>query len=196
MKRLVYILPLLLLVIPHSLTASEKKAMYVRCPQYAIKSAILMNKIYSSYERAKQLADSVYLSGYVYYYSSEQAYEKAGNLGINRSLNEKPPYNDTTLFYYLEATKVQEPRYKPDGVVTDSLRNPMLLCSSTDLLYSGAFVPLGDTIDVIIYQEYDDEGSALILEEDGQSVLCRFKCPFPIPQGTDTILLRKYIDRY
>ena len=194
MKRIFLVLPLLFAVLTNS-TASDKKALSVRCPQYAIKSAILMNKIYSSYERAKQLADSVYLSGYVYYYSSEQAYEKAGNLGIYRSLNEKPPYNDTTLFYYLEATKVQEPRYKPDGVVTDSLRNPMLLCSSTDLLYSCAFVPLGDTIDVIIYQEYDDEGSALILEEDGQSVLCRFICPFPIPQGTDTILLHKYIDR-
>ena len=117
-------------------------------------------------------------------------------MGIYRSLNEKPPYNDTTLFYYLEATEVQEPRYEPDGVVTDSLRNPILFCSTTDILYSGAFIPLGDTVDVIIYQEYDDEGTAMMLEEYGQRVLCRFKCPFPIPQGTDTILLRKYIDRY
>ena len=194
MKRIFLVLPLLFAVLTNS-TASDKKALSVRCPRYAIKSAVLQQKVYSSYKKAKQIADSVYLSGYIYYYSSEQAYENAGNLGIYRSLNEKPPYNDTTLFYYLEATKVQEPRYKPDGVITDSLRNPMLLCSSTDLLYSGAFVPLGDTIDVIIYQEYDDEGSALILEEDGQSVLCRFICPFPIPQGTDTILLHKYIDR-
>ena len=195
MKRFFLVLPLLFAVLNNS-TASDKKALSVRCPRYAIKSAVLQQKVYSSYKKAKQIADSVYLSGYIYYYSSEQAYENAGNLGIYRSLNEKPPYNDTTLFYYLEATEVQEPRYEPDGVVTDSLRNPILFCSTTDILYSGAFVPLGDSVDVIIYQEYDDEGTAMMLEEDGQRVLCRFKCPFPIPQGTDTILLRKYIDRY
>ncbi|MBQ7671477.1 MAG: hypothetical protein IJS49_00185 [Paludibacteraceae bacterium] len=195
MKRIFLVLPLLFAVLTNS-TASDKKALSVRCPRYAIKSAVLQQKVYSSYKKAKQIADSVYLSGYIYYYSSEQAYENAGNLGIYRSLNEKPPYNDTTLFYYLEATEVQEPRYEPDGVVTDSLRNPILFCSTTDILYSGAFVPLGDSVDVIIYQEYDDEGTAMMLEEDGQRVLCRFKCPFPIPQGTDTILLRKYIDRY
>lgn len=195
MKRIFLVLPLLFAVLNNS-TASDKKALSVRCPRYAIKSAVLQQKVYSSYKKAKQIADSVYLSGYIYYYSSEQAYENAGNLGIYRSLNEKPPYNDTTLFYYLEATEVQEPRYEPDGVVTDSLRNPILFCSTTDILYSGAFVPLGDSVDVIIYQEYDDEGTAMMLEEDGQRVLCRFKCPFPIPQGTDTILLRKYIDRY
>ena len=195
MKRFFLVLPLLFAVLNNS-TASDKKALSVRCPRYAIKSAVLQQKVYSSYKKAKQIADSVYLSGYIYYYSSEQAYENAGNLGIYRSLNEKPPYNDTTLFYYLEATEVQEPRYEPDGVVTDSLRNPILFCSTTDILYSGAFVPLGDSVDVIIYQEYDDEGTAMMLEEDGQRVLCRFKCPFPIPQGTDTILLRKNIDRY
>ena len=72
MKRIFLVLPLLFAVLNNS-TASDKKALSVRCPRYAIKSAVLQQKVYSSYKKAKQIADSVYLSGYIYYYSSEQA---------------------------------------------------------------------------------------------------------------------------